>query len=171
MNKILEIIHEKIKQKDWNNEFSDILSQDVIMYKEKAKDIVERNGDIVAGFYLESSSSQQIQIDLNLGGVDIPSLILNPGEFKYFFDNKYIYPIIAIQYSLTHVITSCYDNLYIIYVSVKDSDIRRLLAQSTHVYNLNNKNALIRGDFGFIKDLDAYLTNYPDRNQSYIYYN
>lgn len=148
-----KLLGEKVTLQDWTCNLQDcllgLLKSPVTILKQPCEKDIQRNGDIVVGFYLDPAAQQSLTLDLTIGGTDMNKISIQPGEFKYFFESYTYFPIIAIQYTMTRVHTTDYTNLSIIY-GYKCTCIRRHLATKIHHYIINSKLATImRGQFSF----------------------
>lgn len=181
MNRIWNGIQEDIEDKCWDtNGLADLAYKnlDYVVFKEPlAQDpdkpycTLLRHGDVLVGFYLDpAATTRYIRLELTIGKVSLPDLEINPGEFRYFFENTHPFPIIsAMHYSETRI--SCkqgYDGLYAIYAIIGKAHLRRQLAQTTNVLQFRSgKTAVIRGHFMYLKDSLALHEHFE--NNSYIH--
>jgi hypothetical protein len=145
-----KLLGEKVTSQDWTYNLQDcllgLLKSPVTILKQPCEKDIQRNGDIVVGFYLDPAAPQSLTLDLTIGGTDMNKISIQPGEFKYFFESTY-FPIIAIQYTMTRVHTTDYTNLSIIYGYARTC-IRRHMATKIHQYIINSKPVTImRGQF------------------------
>ena len=148
-----KLLGEKVTSQDWTYNLQDcllgMLKSPVTILKQPCEKDIQRNGDIVVGFYLDPAAPQSLTLDLTIGGTDMNKISIQPGEFKYFFESYTYFPIIAIQYTMTRVHTTDYTNLSIIYGYARTC-IRRHMATKIHHYIINSKPATImRGQFSF----------------------
>jgi len=132
--------------------------------------IVPRNGDIVVGLYLHDDIQEELDVNVMIGGVDVGNLHLVPGNVTYLLENTHCLPLIAICYSEVHIRSESNNlqHVSVIYAIIGHVQLRQKLATSTSVLHLKEKDAIVRGCFGFIDDLDEYLQECPDYNNSYI---
>ena len=138
LNEYHELLKHKISCKDWIESETGValsllglLQSPVMLHKQPCESQVNRNGDIVVGFYLDENATQSATLDINIGGVDVCTIMIQPGEFKYFFKTTY-YPIITTHYTMAHVKTKDYTNLSIIYGYARTC-IRKYMG--THPFN------------------------------------
>jgi hypothetical protein len=133
------------------------------------KYVVPRNGDIVVGLYLEDDADADgLDVMIRIGGVEVPPLLhLTPGTLTYLLEGTHCLPIIAILCSEVHVIAPRLDKVSVVYALISDEG-RRRLSQSTNVLHMRGRDAVVRGQFGFVTDLAAYLKTEPDYNDSYV---
>jgi hypothetical protein len=132
---------------------------------------ITRDGDILVGFYLDSTNSTPISYHITIGGCQVcDEMIIHPGEFQYCLENTHVFPMIALQYSelKIHTTDDCL-NMKPVFAFL-NTEPRRHLARCTNVFHLNSRDAILRSQFGhFRKDgeLESYLEKYPDDNGVY----
>lgn len=164
MDSIWKQIKQDVDNQQWDTKGLEELYDkelDVILVKEpigidpnRSYCTIQRNGDIVVGFYLDKSASSHRLIQSTIGGIPLEDLEIQPGEFVYIFENTHVYPIISVCYSELHVTSTNYNGLYVIYALIRDSNLRRTLACKTQVSRLSfGKMAIFRGGFGLSEDL------------------
>lgn len=133
--------------------------------------IAPMDGDIIVGLYLQDDVQEVIDVNVVIGGVDVCMLHLVPGKLTYLLENTHCLPLISICYSEVHIQSqrkNLQQHVSVIYALIGDIKLRQTLASSTSILHLKEKDAIVRGSFGFIDDLDGYLQKYPDRNNSYV---
>jgi len=173
MNHVYTTLRERVKHKDWNRSGEDGLKElfenklDVVLINEpllitptvKPYCPIQRNGDMVVGFYLDANAIAPTSLQLTIGGIPLQNLDIHPGEFAYTFEDTHVFPLISIVYSELHIVANDYSGLYVIYALLKD-DLRRKLACEKHVLKLNSgKIAVCRGGFGYCKDVPLDIFN------------
>lgn len=120
--------------------------------------IVERNGDVIIGFYLDDDNGAPCKVKLNIGGVDVGQYItLLPGKLTSFFGSmeahtNEFFPIIAISYSMINMFGNLDDLCDLRRVSVVygllPKNARILVATTSHVFP---GGAILRdGNFGYL---------------------
>lgn len=141
MNKIWENIQQDVEKENWyvnnlqdlyNKNLDTILIRQSVIHKN-----IKRNGDVVVGFYNADESNPKT-LKLEIGGREIPELHLQPKTFSYIFENTHVYPILTIAFSELHVQTDCYNNLHVVYAFIRDSHLRRELAQRGCIIRLRS---------------------------------
>jgi hypothetical protein len=166
MDQIWKTIKRDVQNKYWDtNGLQELFDKqlNVILIKypltfdsNKIYSTIQRNGDIVVGFYLDENAVTSKLLQLEIAGQPLPDLEVQPGKFVYTFENTHTYPIISVSYSELHITTSDCDGLYVVYALINDSHLRREIATNNLILNLKSgKIALIRGMCGYVK-------NYPD---------
>lgn len=177
MDHIWKTIKQDVQNKDWNtNGLQELFDKqlDVILIKypvtldsNKIYSTIQRNGDIVVGFYLDENAVISKLLQLEIGGQPFPDLEVQPGKFVYTFENTHTYPIISVAYSELHITTNDYDGLYVIYALIKDSHLRREIATNNYILNLKSgKIALIQGMCGYVKNYPDEYNEIPDMSTS-----
>lgn len=165
MEQIWKRIQHDVEKKNWNRDSSEGLHElfdkglDVILSKYPVKGkTIERNGDIVVGFYLEEGAAKErMALALSIGGVDLPSLDIAPGEFVYALEGTHVYPMIAVAYSEMHIHAEDMDGLYVIYGVIGESSVRRELATNGNVLRFASGTiANVRGGcFGYVRACES----------------
>lgn len=91
-----KLLGEKVTSQDWTYNLQDcllgLLKSPVTILKQPCEKDIQRNGDIVVGFYLDPAAQQSLTLDLTIGGTDMNKISIQPGEFKYFFESYTYFP-------------------------------------------------------------------------------
>jgi hypothetical protein len=170
MENIWKTIKRDVENKHWDTgglqelfdkQLDVILTRDLITFDSNlSSTTIQRNGDMVVGFYLDDSAKTSRRIQLTLGGISLPDLEVEPGNFVYTFENTHIYPLISVVYSELKITTENYDGLYVVYALIRESYLRREMATHKQIIKLTSgKLACFRGCFGYLK-----LEDYPEES-------
>ena len=133
---------------------------------------VPRNGDIIVGFYLDSSNTTSVSYSISIGGyMACETTTIHPGEFRYCFENTHVFPLIGLQYSeLKTITTDDCRNFKLVYACLGDIESRRHLGTCTNIFHFKNSTAILRSQYGGFQneeEMNVYLEKYPDYNNVY----
>lgn len=104
---------------------------------------------------MDNTAAAPVNLELMIGGQDIPNLELQVGEFAYIFEKTHTYPIISVSFSELRVKTIDCDHLYVIYALINSGDIRRNIATSCDIIKLKSGGLIYcRGSFGYFENPD-----------------
>jgi fructose 1,6-bisphosphatase len=174
MNTIFKQIQYDVQNHNWYTGGLELLTEmqsNCILKIEKVHAhtrVVERNGDIVVGFYLDQQAPKTQQLKLSSCGVSLPGLSINPGMFVYALNDMYVYPIIAVNMHELRIDSDSYDYLYIVYALIADVNIRRQLATQTNVMRMNGRTLIIKGLVGYVENVenDPQYMQLPDMTKN-----
>lgn len=178
-NTIWKSIKDRVEKKDWYETVGESLVElctqntSVALHIEnhlqvKEHTTVARSGDIIVGFYLDSSNTTPVSFSISIGGyLACDTTTIHPGEFRYCFENTHVFPLIGLCYSEFKITTTddC-KNLKVVYACIGDIKSRRHLATCSNIFHFKNSTAFLRGQYGGYKN-DQEMNLCLEKNPGY----